>query len=290
MRLLRFAFWAALLCLLTVASSQLGAYTEPPPRAASSGAESAYFSYPLRAGESLNDVARIFRVPAEQLAALNQIRDPNRLQIGQTLRVPDVFAEEAAELRAERERLLGEKQRSDRESDARSRTIAGLETQLRQLQAEKNAVAAELAANVQWHKTAILASILLLGALAWGLKSRIDRANLARRQRILKAENAALIVAKDRYRQAASQLELRYQNLYANKSDEPVPYSVAEGIERLARAFNEGSGEIERLFADLKGSRKQQGKAPPGEEKVRARLFHALRELLERQRVKYHTP
>jgi murein DD-endopeptidase MepM/ murein hydrolase activator NlpD len=275
------------LCLLTVASSRLDAYAEPP-RAASVRPEQAYFSYPLRAGESLNDVARIFRVPAEDLAALNQITDPNHLQIGQLLRVPDGFAQEAAALRAERDRLLVEKQRVDRQSDARVRTIADLETQLRQLQGEKNAVAAELAANVQWHKTAMVVSILLIGALAWGLKSRFDRANLERRQRMLKAENAALIAAKDRYRQAASQLELRYQNLYAKKNEEPVSYAVAEGIERLGRAFREGSSEIERLLAEFRAEHR--GKAPQGEERPRARPFHAVRDLLERERVKYHTP
>jgi hypothetical protein len=290
MRLLRFALWAASLCLLTVGSSRPSAYAEPPPRAAATGVEQAYFLYPLRAGESLNDVARVFQVPAEELAALNQIRDPNRLQIGQLLRVPDGFAREAAELRAERERLLGEKQRAERESDARNRTIAGLETQLHQLQAEKNAATAELAANVRWHKTAILVSILLVGALAWGLKSRFDRANLARRQRMLRAENAGLVAAKDKYRQTASQLELRYQNLYGNKSDEQVPYEVAEGIERLGHAFKEGSGELERLLVQLRAERERQRKFLLGEERVRAWLFHPVRELLERQRVKYHTP
>jgi murein DD-endopeptidase MepM/ murein hydrolase activator NlpD len=285
-----FALWTASLCVLTVASSRLDAYTESSPQAASSRAEQAYFSYPLRAGESLNDVARIFRVPAEELAALNQIRDPSRLQIGQMLRVPDGFAQEAAELRAERERLLGEKQRTDRESDARRRAIAGLETQLREVQAEKNAVAAELAANVQWHRAAMLVSILLLCALAWGVKSRFDRANLARRQRVLRAENAALMAAKDKYRQAASQLELRYQNLYAQKSDEPVPYAVAEGVERIGRAFKEGSSEVERRLAEFRVEREQKGEALRGGERMRARLFHPVRELLERQRVKYHTP
>jgi LysM repeat protein len=286
----QFAVWTACLCVLTLAPSRLDAYAESPSQAVSSKAEQAYFWYPLRAGESLNDVARIFRVPAEELAALNQIRDPSRLQIGQVLRVPDGFAQEAAELRAERARLLGEKQRIDRESDARKRTIAGLETQLRQVQAEKNAVAAELAANVQWHKTAILVSILLLGALAWGFKSRIDRANLARRQRVLRAENAALMVAKDKYRQAASQLELRYQSLYARKSDEPVSYTVTEAIERIGRAFKEGSSEVERRLAEFRVEGPQRGEVPRGQDKVRARLFQPVRELLERQRVKYHTP
>ncbi|HSD11289.1 MAG TPA: LysM peptidoglycan-binding domain-containing protein [Candidatus Binatia bacterium] len=290
MRPLRVAPWAMSLCLLAIVWGRPSVRAESPPPIAASGAEEGYFLYPLRPGESLSDVARIFRVRVEEIAALNQIKDPNRLQVAQLLRVPDGFAREAAELRAERERLRAEKRRVDRESDARQRKIAGLETDLRQLRAEKDAVNAELAANVQWHKAATLASILFLCAFVWGLKSRFDRANLARRERALSAENAALITAKDKYRQAASQLELRYQNLYGKKSDEPVPYAVAEGIERLGRAFEEGSGELERLLARLKAERQQHGKLLQAEEKVRAWLFRPVRELLERQRVKYHTP
>ena len=46
------------------------------------------FAYPLHAGESLTDVARIFRVPVTELLARNGIQDANRLQLGQILRVP----------------------------------------------------------------------------------------------------------------------------------------------------------------------------------------------------------
>jgi murein DD-endopeptidase MepM/ murein hydrolase activator NlpD len=291
MRPLRLAAWAASLCLLAVMWARPTVHAESPPPLTASGTGEGYFLYPLRSGESLSDVARIFRVRVEELAALNQIRDPDRLQIAQLLRVPDGFAREAATLRAERDRLRAEKQRADRESDARQQRIAALETHLRQLQAEKDAVNAELAANVQWHEAALLVSILLLGTLAWGLKSRFDRANLARRQRVLSAENAALTAAKDRYRQAVSQLELRYQNLYGKKKrEEPIPLAVAEGIERLGRAFDEGSSELERLLAAVKAERERQGAVLQGDEKVRAWLFHPLRELLERQRVKYHAP
>jgi LysM domain-containing protein len=290
MRPLRFALWATSLCLLAVVWSRPSAYAEPPPPTAASGAaEEGYFLYPLRAGESLGDVARIFRVRVEEIAALNRIKDPSRLQIAQSLRVPDGFAREAAELRSERERLLAEKRRVDQESDARQQRIAALETQLRKVRAEKEVVDAELAANVQWHKAATVVSILFLGAFAWGLQSRVDRASLARRQRLLNAENAALVAAKDRYRQAVAQLELRYQSLYGKKK-ESLPNAVAEGIERLGHAFEEGSGELERLLAQLKAERERQGTLLQAEEKVRAWLFHPVRELLGRQRIKYHAP
>ena len=55
------------------------------------------FQYTLRAGETLNDVARIFRVPVGDLIELNRIRDPDRLAVGLRVVVPNAFAQEAAE-------------------------------------------------------------------------------------------------------------------------------------------------------------------------------------------------
>lgn len=278
-------YLAAIFLWMVAAFAGPTAYAEPPPAQLEPG-EQAYFHYPLRAGESLNDVARIFRVPVQQLAELNQIRDINRLQLGQVLRVPDGFAAEAAELRADRDRLQQDKQRIQRESEDRQRTIAGLETEVAQLQAERDALNRELAANVRWHKAAMALAFLCLGASIWALQSRFDRIEVLRRRAALVAENAALSAAKERYRQAASHLELRYQNLYSKKNNEPISVVVADGITRISHAFAEGSAEVERLLAQLKGEREQLRRLLESEERTRAWLFHPVRELLD----KYHTP
>ena len=82
---LRFVLGVSLLWVLV---APLGARGESPSALEPDAARDEFFSYPLRSGESLNDVARIFRVPAQELATINRITDPNRLQLGQIIRVP----------------------------------------------------------------------------------------------------------------------------------------------------------------------------------------------------------
>src|SRR5438445_10541024 len=46
-------------------------------------------SYRLRAGDTLSGVAARHHVTVADLAAANAIRDPNRVQAGATVRIPD---------------------------------------------------------------------------------------------------------------------------------------------------------------------------------------------------------
>ena len=284
---LRFVLGVSLLWVLV---APLGARGESPSALEPDAARDEFFSYPLRSGESLNDVARIFRVPAQELATINRITDPNRLQLGQIIRVPNGFARETAELRAERQQLLEQKSRTAQDVQAQSRAAAAIETQLRQLQSEKDFVARELATMVRWRKTATGALVLFFVALAWALKSLLERAKLARKHKSLAAENAALAAAKEKYRQAAGQLELRYQNLYRGKGD-PAKITVADGISKLRSVFGEGSAQIEGLLMQIRVEREKQKKLVETEEKATlAWLPHPLRELLDRRRLKYHMP
>jgi hypothetical protein len=287
MVLLRFVLGVSLLWVLV---APLGARGESPSALEPDAARDEFFSYPLRSGESLNDVARIFRVPAQELATINRITDANHLQLGQIIRVPNGFAREAEELRAERQQLLEQKSRADQDVQAQQHAAAAIETQLRQVQSEKNSVAGELATMVRWRKTATGALALFLVALAWALKSLLERAKLARAHTFLEAENTALAAAKEKYRQAAAQLELRYQNLYRGKGD-PPKITVADGVSKLRAAFGEGSAEIERQLMQIRVEREKQKTLAETEEKATlAWLPHPLRELLERRRLKYHMP
>jgi LysM repeat protein len=254
-----------------------------------SAAVDEYFLYPVRAGESLSDVAHTFHVSVEDLLAINHLADVDYLQIGQTIRVPNGFARETAVLRAEQARVLEEKRRADRESTERQRALLDLQARQRQLEAERNELAAELATLASWRATARIALGLFLLALAWAFKSRIERARTARRYAVMAAHNAALSAAKERYRQAAAQLELRYQKLYGGLGDS-ASVAVRDGVERIRAAFGEGSAEIERQLARLGGERIADRDSANGEEKGRAWIPHPVRELLERNRLKYHTP
>jgi len=222
--------------------------------AAPVGATDEFFYYPLRAGESLSDVSRIFRVPVQELIDLNEITDPNRMALGQMLKVPNGFARDAAALKTERDGLLQEKQRIERESLGHQRTVTALQEQVRQLESEKEALAREVTSLIHLQTwTKVLVGLLAV-ALLWALKSQAQRVLAARRLRAAIAERAALTMAKEKYRDAAAQLELRYQKLYRGQGEAPREV-IADGIFRLTRAFREGAAEMERLLEMLQAER-----------------------------------
>ncbi len=47
-----------------------------------------YKYHVVRSGETLSEIGNAYRIPYQELAALNNIRDPNQIQSGQRLRVP----------------------------------------------------------------------------------------------------------------------------------------------------------------------------------------------------------
>jgi LysM repeat protein len=282
---LRFAFWV-LLWLSTLPGLVGGRALADDT---TSAAVDEFFLYPVRAGESLSDVAHTFHVSVQDLLAINHLADVDYLQIGQTIRIPNGFARETAVLRAEQARVLEEKRRAERESAERQRALLDLQARQRQLEGERNALAAELTAVAGWRVTAKIALVLFLLSLAWAFKGRIERARAARRHVVVAAQNIALSAAKERYRQAAAQLELRYQKLYGGPGD-PASVTVRDGVERIRAAFGEGSAEIERQLARFEGERTADHDSVHAAEKGRAWIPHPLRELLERNRLKYHTP
>ncbi len=282
---LRFALWVTLwlLALPGAAVTRTLADVAPP------GATDEFFLYPVRAGESLSDIARTFHVSVQELSSINHLPEVDYVQVGQTIRIPNAFAREATELRAEQARILADKSRAERQSAQRQRELAGLQERERQLEAERGAISAELASMRGWRNTAKVALGICLLALGWGLKNRVERARLSRKHAFVSAQNAALVVAKERYRQAAAQLELRYQKLYGGLRD-PVSHTVQDGVDRISAAFGEGAAEIERQLARLEEKQAKDGGSASAEEKGRAWIPHPVRGLLERNPLKYHTP
>jgi len=281
---LRFALWVAL-WLASFGLVGTRALADELP----SVAADEYFLYPVRAGESLSDVARTFHVSVQDLRAVNHFADVDYLQIGQTIRVPNGFARETAALRVDQARAVEEKRRADREASERQRALLDSQARQRQLEAERDALGAELKLAASWRATAKVALGLFVLALAWAFKSGIERSRAARKLLAVGAQNAALSAAKERYRQAAAQLELRYQKLYGTLGD-PASITVRDGVDRIRAAFGEGSAEIERQLARLEGTRSADREAVRAEEKGRAWIPHPVRELLERNRLKYHAP
>ncbi len=130
-------------------------------------------------------------------------------------------------------------------------------------------MAAELATLAGWRNIAKVALGVCLLALGWGLKSRVERARLSRRHVVVAAQNAALVVAKERYRQAVAHLELRYQKLYGGLRDPASSHGArtasSASAPRSARARRRSSDDSRGWRVSERGT----GSRPGGGEGTR---------------------
>ena len=246
-----------------------------------------FFEYRLRPGESLSDVARLFRLPVGELAQINRIADPTRLQAGQLLKVPNAFARQVAQVQAERNRFSAEKDQAEGALQEQQRKVAALAAELGAAREEKTALTRELATTLQWKQGTLALAVLFFGVLVWGLKLRAERARLSRQLTALTQETAALNTAKDKYRQAVAQLEFRYQKLVSSRTPVSPPF-VTEGVSLLARAFHEGGAHLEQLLADITAEREREEQILRAQQKVFESVFHPLRGFRQRHGLKYH--
>lgn len=242
------------------------------------------FTYPVRPGESLSDVAHLFRIPVEELMRFNRIADPTRLRAGQSLQIPNVFARQTAQLQEERDRLLAEKEQMAGELQQRRTAVTTIQADLQRVEAEKTALNSQVASTFRWQQGVLALSLLVVGVVGWGFKLRGERTRLARRLAVLTQETTALQVAKEKYRQAAAQLELRYQKLYRGGAEAPAKF-IAEGVTLLTRSFTQGCAQIEQLLTSIKTEREKVEQAIQAEQKALDFLFHPVRGFQQRHRL-----
>jgi LysM repeat protein len=110
----------------------------------------ATLEYRVHKGESLADIARVFHLASDELAQAHGITDPTRLQIAQPLKVPNVFARQAAQLREERDGLAAEKEQLVRQVAAQAQVLAANDQQLQHHAGEKVALVRVLARPGYW--------------------------------------------------------------------------------------------------------------------------------------------
>jgi LysM repeat protein len=247
-----------------------------------------FLEYRLRQGEALGDAAQLFHIPVAELAQLNGISDPTRLQVGQALKIPNIFARQVTELKGERNRLLAEKAQLSQQVSEKQQTLTMKEDVLHRTEASHDALAQKLAAVGRWRLGAQVLSILLLGVFAWGLLINKDRAGRGRQIAALMQENTALEVAKEKYRLAAAQLEFRYQKLYSGRSEKPSQLAT-EGATFLTRTFETGCAQLEQYLSAITTEREKEEQLLRSEQRIFDLLRHPFRELHQRYRLKYRS-
>lgn len=210
--------------------------------------------YVLRPGESLIQVAHMFHVRAEDLASSNGITNASRLQVGQSLAVPNPFASQVAALVDERAELLEHARQRDIELAALHAAAADVSITLGRASSDVAQLRQTIDSTADWHHYAMI-SIALFGAvLGWALSLSIDHNRAARRVEVLEKTNALLAESKHCYRSAVSQLELRYQKLHMDRGH-ASHVQAEEGSAALRRIFSESAARIETLLEDLERAR-----------------------------------
>jgi len=110
----------------------------------------------------------------------------------------------------------------------------------------------------------------------------------AREVAALRTERTRRLDGQREVERNAAQLELRYQNLAAGASDDTR--EVADGIKRLARAFEQGAAPLERRLADLRAERDREERRYASERPMLGSILRPAREWLARHRLKYRVP
>lgn len=272
--------------LVTISPSVLAteAASISPPTGAG---DDSMFRYPLRPNENLHDVARIFRMPVDALIEANRIADPSRLRAGLLLEVPNAFATEAHALRQERDRLATEKRAAEAEASAKQQALAGAAAEIGKLEAERDRLGNALGATAHWERGAKGLALGLLALAVWIIKLAADRNALTRRLNNLAAENSALAIAKQSYKDAVAQLELRFQQLYSGKKESPREL-VTDGVRRIKAVFADGTRQIERQIQAARIEREKDEQLLDATHRTFGWLAHPIREMVARYRLKEH--
>src|SRR5690606_13706038 len=165
--------------------------------------------YELRPGDDPSRVARMFRIPVEELLARNGIRDASRLRVGTVLTIPDPRATVVRELRAEQAQLTKTVDELRATLDEQRARIASLEGELERAIAHREALEGQL---TMYRVTKLVAGIALLLclALAGALVLVLARMRDEQRRRLMTVKHTeALRAAVERYRNLGAQLELK---------------------------------------------------------------------------------
>lgn len=216
--------------------------------AADAAAAAPVFQYALRPGDSLEQIARVFQSSPAELAQSNSLVDAAHLRAGQVLVIPNPLAADIARVTADNVALRARDAERANEAATLRKDLDAQTARLAEVERDRDRRAAEAAAARDWRSAALAALAGLLASLLWGTWTARERGRLSMHSRRVEQENRILVEARERYRSAISQLELRFQRLHGISG--PRNREVEEGAATLRRIFAEGTQRIEELLAE----------------------------------------
>jgi LysM repeat protein len=221
----------------------------PPARGAESSPHSvpsprAFFPYTIRAGDTPGGIAALFGIPIAELMKVNHLGQDSELTIGDTLRVPNPFLARERELTSEVDRLTTDQQASQQRAKVLQDSIAGLHSQVQDLNDANRQYRHDLRILPWWRATALLTAGAAAAMLCIMLVAVVQWIIARSRFRAVAEMNESLRRLDHKYKAALAKAELRFQELYGRRRG-----GIVEGQDRSKTPEER---EIEQLNRQLK--------------------------------------
>ncbi len=216
----------AVLVLLAFACSAAVAVDDPPAPApggsqsqasAPASDSGAFFSYTVRPGDSLSEIAAAFGLRAKDLGAANHLDPEAVLKAGSTVRVPNPFAARVKELLDQQAQLDRATKDAERRAAKAEADYAGAMTRFNEVMAVNRELRQSVHALPWWRDSALSAAVAALLMLGVTTLAVAEWLRLRRQLRLVAAMNDSLRRLDHKYKVLLAKAELRLQELYGRR-------------------------------------------------------------------------
>lgn len=207
------------------------------------GSESSDLTYTIRPGDTPGSIADAFHIGAADLLRANHMPADAILRIGAVLRIPNPYARQVDELRAQVAKLGDELESARRKTEAMENDSSIARGRIDDLAASNLELQREVRSLPWWRTAAMTAGAVTALMLGITVLALLDWFLTRRRFRTLAQMNESLRRLDQKYKEIMAKAELRFQQLYGRRR-----HGISEGQElgRIPEDY-----EIERLNREL---------------------------------------
>ena len=227
-----------------IAPKQTSSTSQTEKPVAVAGYDNGDLTYTIRPGDTTGSIAGMFRVNAAELLRANHMRADAILRIGAVLRVPNPYARQVDDLKAQVAKLSDELESARRKTEAMESDAGIARGRIDELAASNRDLGREVRTLPRWRTAAVAAGAAVLLMLGITTIALLDWFLTRRRFRVLAQMNESLRRLDQKYQAIVAKAELRFQQLYGRRR-----HGIPEGqdLGRIPEDY-----EIERLDRELK--------------------------------------
>ncbi len=227
-----------------IAAKQASGTIQSEKAAMVAGYDNGDLTYTIRPGDTTGSIAGMFRVKTAELMRTNHLAADEILRIGMVLRVPNPYAGQVDDLKAQVAKLGDELEIARRKTEAIERQASSARGRIDELAASNRDLGREVRLLPRWRTAALVAGAAVVLMLVITAIALLDWFLTRRRFLVLAQMNESLRRLDQKYQAIMAKAELRFQQLYGRRRQ-----GIPEGQElgRIPEDY-----EIERLDRELK--------------------------------------